>query len=382
MSAMSDKKRVLIVDDVQENCAILRKLLVDYVRLVALNGMQALKIATSDPQPDLILLDIMMPEMDGFEVCRRLQADEKTRHIPIIFLSAQTTVEAETKGLELGAVDYITKPFSPEVVKVRVKNHLALKTAFEDLRSAHYALAQQNQALIAADQLRCHVEQITRHDLKSPLNGILGCVDLLQSRSNLSHEGQVEFFGYIKESALSMRHMVNQSFDILKMEAGTYPLVAKKLNILPLIRRVFLDVRQQIESKALVPILKLSGRSSGNKEPFWVYAEEELCFSLLSNLMKNAVEASPAEKSLRVSLSEGEQAIIKIHNFGSVPEEIRENFFEKYVTSGKTTGTGLGTYSARLMVEVQQGSIAMVSSEAEGTTLTVCLPLTQPDTTT
>lgn len=379
MSGVIKKKRILIVDDISENVTLLRQLLVGYVRLVALNGAQALQMANADPPPDLILLDILMPGINGFEVCRRLKADQKTQHIPIIFLSAQVTVEAETKGLALGAADYLTKPFSPEVVKARVKNHLALQSAFQELKSTHCSLAGQNRALIEAEKLRLHVEHITRHDLRSPLDGILSCVDLLQSRTDLSPHERAEFFGHIKESALHMRHMINQSLDVLKMERGTYPLVPKKFNLLPIIRRIFSDMRQQIEDKCIVPMVQLSGRSPGKEDIFWVYAEEALCFSLFSNLIKNAVEASPVEKPLRVSLLEGERACIEIHNFGRVPDEIRETFFEKYVTSGKEAGTGLGTSSARLMVEVQRGSIAMASSEAEGTTLTVYLPSLQSD---
>jgi phosphoserine phosphatase RsbU/P len=122
------KNKVLIVDDTPENIQVLMETLKDqYAIVAAINGEKALKMAVAEPRPDLILLDIMMPGMDGYEVCRRLKADEKVRDIPIIFVTAKTEVEDETLGFELGAVDYIAKPFSIPVVKARVKAHLELK---------------------------------------------------------------------------------------------------------------------------------------------------------------------------------------------------------------------------------------------------------------
>jgi phosphoserine phosphatase RsbU/P len=122
------KPKVLIVDDTPENIQVLMETLKDqYAIVAAINGEKALKMAVGEPRPDLILLDIMMPGMDGYEVCRRLKADERVRDIPIIFVTAKTEVEDETLGFELGAVDYITKPFSIPVVKARVKAHLDLK---------------------------------------------------------------------------------------------------------------------------------------------------------------------------------------------------------------------------------------------------------------
>ncbi len=128
MVEVGRKPKVLIVDDTPENIQVLMETLKDqYTIVAAINGEKALKMAMAEPSPDLILLDIMMPGMDGYEVCRRLKADEKVRDIPIIFVTAKTEVEDETLGFELGAVDYITKPFSIPVVKARVKAHLDLK---------------------------------------------------------------------------------------------------------------------------------------------------------------------------------------------------------------------------------------------------------------
>ncbi|MBF0119271.1 MAG: response regulator [Desulfobacterales bacterium] len=127
-------QKILIVDDVTENIKILIELLKnDYVTFFAKNGKTALEIAKTK-KPDLILLDIIMPEMDGYEVCQKLKSNETTHDIPVIFISAMNEVGDETKGLEIGAVDYIIKPISPPIVKARVKNHLKLRSAMQELK--------------------------------------------------------------------------------------------------------------------------------------------------------------------------------------------------------------------------------------------------------
>jgi PleD family two-component response regulator len=139
------KQRILVVDDIGQNISVANEILKPYYTImVALNGQKALSIANSDTPPDLILLDIMMPEMDGFEVCKRLKSDPKTHDIPIIFLSSLDDTKDKVKGLELGAVDYILKPFQPEEVIARVKTHLTIS-------SLKISLAEKNEELKASN---------------------------------------------------------------------------------------------------------------------------------------------------------------------------------------------------------------------------------------
>jgi sigma-B regulation protein RsbU (phosphoserine phosphatase) len=141
MSDSGRKGTVLVVDDSPENIDLLGGVLSqDYKIKVALNGEKALKIAGSEKPPDIILLDIMMPGMDGYEVCRRLKSDPKTRDIPVIFITSMSEVEDETKGLALGAIDYITKPIRSPIVQARVKSHLELKEARELLKNQNKTL--------------------------------------------------------------------------------------------------------------------------------------------------------------------------------------------------------------------------------------------------
>ena len=128
------RKTVLLVDDAPANIQVVTSILKDIYKIrVATNGAKALALAKDTPLPDLVLLDVMMPQMDGYEVCTRLKADPETQDIPVIFLTGQTEIEDETRGFEVGAVDYIHKPFSPAVVKARVHTHLVLRGIREQL---------------------------------------------------------------------------------------------------------------------------------------------------------------------------------------------------------------------------------------------------------
>ena len=175
MPQVNSRPKILIVDDIAENIHVLMEILKDdYAIIAATSGEKALQLVHRSPAPELILLDIMMPGMSGYEVCRKLREDEQSRDIPVIFVSAMGEEMDETKGLQLGAVDFIRKPVSPPIVRARLKNHLALFRARQQLQV-------QNQELTKAAQLREDIERITRHDLKSPLNGIIGFPSLLVS---------------------------------------------------------------------------------------------------------------------------------------------------------------------------------------------------------
>lgn len=359
----SEKKRILIVDDSPANIKVLAEALrADYAISVATNGIEALRLVKTK-KPSLILLDIIMPDMDGYEVCVKLKSDVGTKEIPVIFITAKSDPENETKGLELGAIDYITKPITPAVVRIRVKTHLAL-------RQAYWEMAQQNQALLEAEKLRKDVDRITRHDLKSPLNGILGFSDLLSLDRTLS-ERQKEYVVHIKTSGHRLMEIINLSLNLYKIEQGTYTFDPNEVNLIPIIRHVLADSDRQIKKQNMTLDFLLDGCPVGTLDSFIIIGEDTLCFTLFSNLIKNAVEASPANKPLTVSLSNYGENTVTIHNFGGVPEEIQGRFFDKYSTFGKVEGSGLGTYSAKKMVEVQKGEIRMHSTERDGTVIMI-----------
>ena len=353
---------ILVVDDVPENIDVISGILRDNYKVrAATSGARCIKIAESDTPPDLILLDIMMPEMDGMEVCRYLQSTETTQDIPIIFITAKSEVNDVVNGLKIGAVDYVTKPVEPSILKARVKTHVRLKQVNEQLRK-DIALAHENA------QLREDVERITQHDLKNPLGIIMGFSEMMKDDVELSEDIR-ESAGYMEDAAYKMLAMINSSLDLYKMEKGTYRFKPEEIDIVKVINRVLLELKSIAASRGVM--LKLNT----TKNSLSVFAEELLCHSLMANLVRNAIEASNKGDVVNITLNKQNDIHISITNPAMIPSEIQQHFFEKYTTAGKQNGTGLGTYSAKLLVTTQNGSIDFVSTEEDGTTLNIHLPI-------
>ena len=359
----AEKQTILVVDDTPENIDVLDGILNnDYKIKAALNGERALKIIHGENPPDLVLLDIMMPNIDGYEVCRRIKANGTTTEIPVIFITAKNEVEDEVKGFEIGGVDYITKPISPPIVLARVKTHLALMRQREILKENM--------------QLREDVERITRHDLKSPLNGIINYPAIIKSDGDLSGK-QLDNLDKIIQLGRKMLNMINLSLDLYRMEKRTYTVRSEMVNVLDVINEIIAESRIRLKSKRLTVKLIVDGEVVENGKQFMVKGEKLLLYSLLSNLFKNAVEASPKKENITLTMNHGRNDSVSIHNRGDVPVEIRDHFFEKYATAGKSGGTGLGTYSARLITETLGGKISLDTSAKNGTTVRIDLPLNQ-----
>ncbi len=361
------KPVVLLIDDTEADLDLLVETLQqDYEVAVAMDGQSALQ-AVAETTPDLVLLDVMMPLMDGYEVCRRLKADPDTADIPVIFLTAKSDVTDETRGLELGAVDYITKPISPPIVRARLRTHLALRQAFLDL-------AWQHQELIKLSRLRDEVERMSRHDLKTPLTAVINIPDLLLTELKLTSD-QRELLLALKQSGYRMLQIINSSLDLYKMETGRYRYTPTPVNLAPLLDQILRELGDLMMAKSLRARLLLEGRPLVPGQCFWVSGEETVIYTMLANLIKNAVEASPPEREITIRLAAGDQAVVEIHNQGAVPKQIRDCFFDKFTTDGKQGGTGLGTYTARLIAQTLGGSITFSTSDQAGTTLTIRLAL-------
>lgn len=363
----TDKKRILLVDDSAENIRILLEVLKgEYQVVAAKDGAKALALAQQQPAPDIILLDVLMPQMDGYEVCRRLKQDPQTREIPVIFVTALAEDANEELGFTVGAVDYITKPINPAIVRARVRTHLSLQ-------SAQLQLAEQNKELIQAAELREDVERIMQHDLKGPLTTIISMPGLLLKKENITAQ-QKDVLQLIRDAGYLMLGMINSSLNLYKMEVGSYLFHPQEIDLLTVLRKVCAECRELCAAYEVSLQLLLGSTPAADDARFPVMAEELLSHTMLSNLLKNAVEAAPAGSTVTVSLvREMDKAVIRIQNEGEVPAGIRDRFFEKYVTSGKEDGTGLGTYSAYMAVRTQGGSIALDSSRPGETTIEVRL---------
>jgi DNA-binding response OmpR family regulator len=355
------KQTILAVDDTIANIDVVKGVLAqDYLVQAAPSGQIALKIIEKK-MPDLILLDIMMPEMDGYEVCRRIKSAPEVANIPVIFLSSKGEIADITKGFSLGAVDYITKPIEPEILKSRISAHLSIKRSRQNL-------SDQIDMLMENACLREDVERMTRHDIKTPLSSIASQVNLLLIDSQFTSEQQDQF-KMIEESTNQALTMVNNSLDIYKMEIGKYKLKPISVNVMASMEKVIIDLNELATSSSV------SIRLKEYKKSITVQGENFLCYAIFSNLLKNAIEASPKDSEVTIAIeNEDCNVAIRIYNQGVIPLSIRSNLFEKYVTANKQDGNGIGTYSAKLMTRVQRGKIDFITTNEDSTVFTITLP--------
>jgi len=354
---------VLVVDDTIENLRLLSDLLGEHgyeVRAVT-TGRQALQAAEQAP-PDLILLDISMPEMDGYEVCRRLKASERSRHVPVIFLTASADTADMVLAFDAGGVDYVTKPFQFEEVLARVKAHVALERAQSEL-AASYA------RLRALEQLRDDLVSMVVHDMRSPLAALLINLRLLEESASaqLGHDDRQGLASAL-EATRSLNRMANDLFDVSRLEECRMPVNRAVWDL----TRMAHDVRSELASiDAARPI---DIESEGAVE---VFCDGALVRRVIENLVSNGIRHTPAGSGLRVAIARGDGRVrIAVEDEGpGVPPEARERIFEKFGTLESTYhSTGLGLAFCKLAVEAQGGAIGMEPREPAGSAFWFELP--------
>lgn len=361
-----ERATILVVDDSADNLQLLAGLFEDEYRVkLANNGEKALQICRSDNPPDLLLLDIMMPDMDGFEVAKALRGHPSSENIPIIFVTAMTDSAAKVRGMELGAIDFVTKPIEPEGLRIRIRNFIR----YIDLRRQ---LQADYDCMLTSEQLKDDVERIMRHDLKAPLTGVLGLIQGVVESGALSGP-LLEQLQMAEEASLRALNMITLSAELYKIETGNFVLAPKSVELVKLLNRISATARKTYSCKGLK--IEVSAGSEVGQSELGVVGDEMFCYSLFENLVSNACEAAPDNSRIEITVSAEAPRCVTILNQGVVPAQIRERFFEKFVTAGKQNGSGLGTYSAKLLAEAQNGSIAMDTSDEEGaTTIRVTLP--------
>ena len=366
---ITDSPVILIVDDAPGNIDVLAGILSPHYKLrAARDGVKALESVERNP-PDLILLDIMMPGIDGYEVCRLLKQNPKTRSIPVLFVTAMSEDVDEAKGFDVGALDYLTKPVSPLVVLARVKTYLALAKAQQESDK-------QRETLQEIIRLREDVERITSHDLKSPLTAFIN-IPLMLMRDKNQTPDQVEMLEILHKSGFCMLEMINRSLDLYKMERGEYHLNPVLVDVARIIRDIFSELGCLVFAQKVKTSFWIDGSLATETSECFFLGEEFLFFSMLANLIKNAIEASTEGKEVWVHLHSLVGRSIEIKNEGEIPPEIRERFLERFVTFGKKGTIGLGVYSARLMAKTLGGEFRFTSTKETGTLVTIDLAVDQ-----
>ena len=360
---------LLVVDDTPENLELLSHLLKGEYRVrIANSGEKALEICLSNTPPDLVLLDVMMPGMDGFEVAKRMREHPSSNSIPVIFVTAMTGEAALHRGRELGAVDFITKPIHPDELQLRVRNFMR----YVELRKRVQA---DYDGLLEVARLREDVEHITRHDMKGPLASAIGLVQAMADTAR--GEKMFEQLRVVEETLLQVLNTTNRSSELFKIETGRFMLNAQAVEIGEILRRITEIMRTNFTEKRLKFDIDTDVHA-GSAMPRSL-GDAMFCYSLSQNLILIACEAAPENSRVAIVLHDESPLRITIRNTGLVPADLRESFFDKYVSNGGRGESGLGAYSARMLTEAQNGHVALEVSEQENqTTITVVLPRYEP----
>ncbi len=344
------KGLVLIVDDAKENLHILNTILKNnhYQTELAENGIQALEIVKDVP-PDLILLDIMMPELDGFETCRRLKKSPETKDIPIIFLTAKTEIKDLVKGFHLGAVDYVTKPYNSTELLARVATHLELKFSRE-------TIAKQNDE-------RKELLHVLCHDLSNPFNSIKGYAHLVK-------KGRVTLDELLNSIDISIRNgleIIDQIREMRVLEEKETHLRMDNYNLKTLIQESRDMLHSSIANKNLIVEVSIDDN--------WEVLVEKTSFinSVFNNILTNAIKFSfPASKIVINAGKKDDEIIVSVQDFGiGMSDTLLKNIFDlsKATTRAGTngeTGTGFGMPLVKKFITAYGGDIEIRSKEKTG----------------
>jgi signal transduction histidine kinase len=372
---------ILVIEDTPATLSVLFNLLDDagFEVLVALNGEKALNVA-KEGRPDLILLDVLLAGIDGFEICRRLKASEATCEIPIIFMTALTKTDDKIKGFELGAVDYITKPFEPEEVLMRIKTHLTIQQLQQDLQDKNeelYAALEREREL---NQLKSRFISIASHEFRTPLSAILFSKDLLkryyqktcQSAEPTVADDVHEQLDSITRAVKQMTATLDEVLTITKSEAG-------KVSFSPTLTNITALCRETVEKWDAMSTAVHTVIFSNPGEPIQALIDPKLFETIVSNLLSNAIKYSPQGGEVRCDLTlEAETIRFAVQDQGiGIAEEDQRHLFEAFhrgINAMKIQGTGLGLSIVKQFVELHEGTIIVESKVQKGSAFTVCLP--------
>lgn len=365
-----EQSTVLVVDDDDISRTLLTNLLETNCFRVrgASNGEEALGLA-AEATFDTVLLDVVMPGIDGIEVCRRLKSDPRTAHVPVILVTSISERDARLGGMNAGADEFVTKPYDPEEVVLRVRNATRTKRLYDQVRENLARLED-------LEELRDNMTNMIVHDMRNPLSVVTMSLDFLDKRAaaSIKDEDRKKFVSMARQSAFYLANMVGSMLDICKLESGTLKLDRKPNGIGRLIEEA---VQYAGLPQTGAPV------HAGKPDPeIEIACDAELVRRVIINLIGNAKKFTPEHGSIRINVAKTSDSVrISVADTGlGIPKEHHERIFQKFVQVESTgqiqrRSTGLGLTFCKLAVEAHGGTIGVESQVGVGSTFTFSLPL-------
>jgi signal transduction histidine kinase len=379
LEGASSKARILLADDNADMRDYLKHLLQPYYEVEAVtNGVAAL--AAADRQiPDLVLSDIMMPGVDGLQLLRQLRSQSSTCEIPIILLSARAGEESRVEGLEMGADDYLIKPFSARELLARVRANLELSRLRKQAQAERAERIQQQAARVeaeAANRMKDEFLQVLSHEIRTPLNAMLGWVKML-SQGKLDRVATARALETIERNAEAQAKLVDDLLDVSRIIRGELRLEKHSLSLISVIKEAIETVRPQASGKNITIECMLDECAS------CVFGDASRLQQVVWNLLTNAVKFTPSGGRVEVSLeANGSDALLQIKDTGiGIKADFLPHIFDRFRQADASTtrtygGLGLGLAIVWHLVEMHQGTVQAHSPGLGlGATFSVQLPL-------
>ncbi len=352
---MEKKNKILIVDDNVDAVELLKKRLRSegYDTAEAYNGEEGLKMVV-EYNPDLIILDVMMPKLDGYEACQRLKTDENTIYIPVIMLTAKSDVESKVKGLDIGADDYLPKPFDYKELSARVRSLLAIKASRERLVEEE-----------KSEALEQMMDQVA-HEIRNPLTSIGGFARKVYGKL-AEGDPNKRYMEMIIQDVAILESMIKQLIELKSVAISS----KEPTNINDVILETLKVFEQETKEKSIIVETEL-----GDNLPL-ITADKKQVKRALCNLIKNSIEAMvEGTKVLKIAsrMSEDRLEILVSDTGKGIPRDKLKNIFDPFVTS-KIYGPGLGLTFTHKIIQDHNGKISVDSEIGKGTTFTIRFPV-------
>ncbi|NRT80297.1 hybrid sensor histidine kinase/response regulator [Clostridium beijerinckii] len=361
---------ILIVDDNPNNIQVVATIISEngYELGIAMNAIEAYKFLEENI-PELILLDVDMPEIDGFEVCSTLKKSSKYKDIPIIFLTVQDEKDDIVKAFDLGAVDYVTKPFNRKELVSRVRTHISLKKTKDELKK-------KNLELERTLEMKDEFLSIISHEFRTPLNVISSAIQAMNyiCCNELSDKAK-KYLRMIRQNTFRQLRLVNNLLDITRVNAGRIKINKKNVDIVFLTKSIIESIYTYVALKSIdVTFVSLIEKKI-------IGIDDEKYERILLNLLSNATKFTPEGKPIIVTLSSiNDKICVEVKDKGiGIPEDKANIIFERFgqvdsSLSRQAEGAGIGLSLVKKFVEALGGSISVKSELGKGSTFTILLP--------